>query len=582
MSRLFCLPSLILALLLLVPSANARQAEPESEQTDISDQISELRASAELLIEAAMADSAAWDRLAYLTDTFGPRFSGSKNLELAIDWILEEMVHDGLQNVRGEPVKVPHWVRGEETLVLLEPHERRLEILGLGGSVGTGPGGVTGEVLVVNSYDDLAARGAEAKGKIVLWNVPFTSYGATVTYRSNGAVRAAEAGAIASLVRSVGPYSMYTPHTGNSRYDENVPKIPHAAVTVEDAMMMQRMQDRGHTIRVRLEMQDYWLPDADSHNVVGELVGSEYPEEIIVMGGHIDSWDVGTGAMDDAGGCVVAWEALRLLQESIELAQEVGLNYLVGYSYSKLGNIARDSGRYDEALEYQNNALNRFSDVDDVVMTRIAIGDIYVAKGLFEEAESNYTQARTTAESASSRRDLASALNALGSLYTVTGRLPQALQLSMQSLRISEEVENTWGMAAAYTGIGNAYNTMGTNQLAILNYELADSLHALSGNELARATPINNIGTIYYHQGDYASSLPLFEKALRIQEENRIEDDFTVLLQGNIGAAHMKMGHYDVAQPWIDRGLEMSAAVNHLGGDCIYVRTRLENAVSKY
>ena len=315
MSRLFCLPSLILALLLLVPSANARQAEPESEQTDISDQISELRASAELLIEAAMADSAAWDRLAYLTDTFGPRFSGSKNLELAIDWILEEMVHDGLQNVRGEPVKVPHWVRGEETLVLLEPHERRLEILGLGGSVGTGPGGVTGEVLVVNSFDDLASRGDEAKGKVVLWNVPFTSYGATVTYRSNGAVRAAEAGAIASLVRSVGPYSMYTPHTGNSRYDESVPKIPHAAVTVEDAMMMQRMQDRGHTIRVRLEMQDYWLPDADSHNVVGELVGSEYPEEIIVMGGHIDSWDVGTGAMDDAGGCVVAWEALRLMKE---------------------------------------------------------------------------------------------------------------------------------------------------------------------------------------------------------------------------------------------------------------------------
>jgi carboxypeptidase Q len=267
------------------------------------------------LIDAAMKDSAAWERLAFLTDTFGPRLSGSTNLERAIDWILEAMQADGLAHVRGEPVKVPHWVRGDESLVLLEPHERRLQILGLGGSIGTGPGGVTAEVLVVGSYDELARRKDEAQGKIVLWNVPFTSYGATVSYRGDGAIRAAEAGAVASLVRSVGPFSMYTPHTGNSRYDENVPRIPHAAVTVEDAMMMQRMADRGQTIRVRLDMEAYWLPDADSRNVVGEIVGSEYPEEVIVMGGHIDSWDVGTGAMDDAGGCVVAWEALRLMKE---------------------------------------------------------------------------------------------------------------------------------------------------------------------------------------------------------------------------------------------------------------------------
>lgn len=300
-------------LIVMIPDASARQATPDSDSKDA--WINSHRASAEALIDAAMKDSAAWDRLAYLTDTFGPRFSGSKNLELAIDWILEEMERDGLENVRGEPVMVPHWVRGEEKLVLLEPHERELLILGLGGSVGTGPGGVTGEVLVVSSYDDLAARKDEAQGKIVLWNVPFTSYGATVNYRTNGAVRAAEVGAVASLVRSVGPFSMYTPHTGNSRYDENVPRIPHAAVTVEDAMMMQRMQDRGQTIRVRLEMGGQWLPDALSHNVVGEIVGSQYPEEVIVLGGHIDSWDAGTGAMDDAGGCVAAWEALRLMKE---------------------------------------------------------------------------------------------------------------------------------------------------------------------------------------------------------------------------------------------------------------------------
>ncbi len=304
------------------PAAAARQADVGGPaiQTDpgafgATASISAWADEADALIEAALADSAAWERLAYLTDTFGPRFSGSKNLERAIDWILEEMKADGLENVRAEPVMVPRWVRGREELMLLEPHERRLDILGLGGSIGTGPGGLVGDVLVVGSFDELAERADEARGKIVLWNVPFTSYGSTVVYRSQGAIRAAEAGAVASLVRSVTPSSMYTPHTGNSAYDENVPRIPHAAITMEDAMMMQRMQDRGQTIRIRLQMEDYWLPDAESANVVGELVGTEFPDEVVVLGGHIDSWDVGTGAMDDAGGCVAAWEALRLMKD---------------------------------------------------------------------------------------------------------------------------------------------------------------------------------------------------------------------------------------------------------------------------
>lgn len=298
----------ILLFIALVDVSWARQAESQQDVT------AAYRATADQIIDAALADNAAWNRLARLTDTFGPRFSGSENLELAIDWILEEMKADGLENVRGEDVMVPHWVRGEETLEILIPHKRKLQILGLGGSVGTGPKGVTGDVFVVTSYDDLEANKDKAKGKIVLWNVPFTSYGATVSYRSNGAVKAAEAGAIASLVRSVTPNSLYTPHTGNSSYADGVPKIPHAAVTVEDALMMQRMQDRGQQIRVHLTLDDVWLPDAKSRNVVGELVGSEFPDEVIVFGGHIDSWDVGTGAMDDAGGCVAAWEALRIMK----------------------------------------------------------------------------------------------------------------------------------------------------------------------------------------------------------------------------------------------------------------------------
>lgn len=302
------------------PAAAARQADAAFDAAfdarfDAGFDVSAWADEADELTRAALADSAAWERLAYLTDTFGPRFSGSKNLERAIDWILGEMRADGLENVRAEPVMVPRWVRGREELMLLEPHERRLDILGLGGTIGTGPGGLAGDVLVVGSFDELAARADEAHGKIVLWNVPFTSYGSTVVYRSQGAIRAAEAGAVASLVRSVTPSSMYTPHTGNSAYDDNVPRIPHAAVTTEDAMMMQRMQDRGQRIRVRIQMEDYWLPDAESANVVGELVGSEFPDEVVVLGGHIDSWDVGTGAMDDAGGCVAAWEALRLMKE---------------------------------------------------------------------------------------------------------------------------------------------------------------------------------------------------------------------------------------------------------------------------
>lgn len=284
---------------------------PARAQTDVE---AAYRAAAENLIEAALADTAAFARLAYLVDTFGARFSGTPALEQAIGWILAELERDGLANVRGEPVQVPRWVRGRERLTLLQPREAELKILGLGGSVGTPPEGITAEVLVVASFDELQRRASEAAGRIVLYNVPFTTYGETVAYRTNGAVEAAKVGAVASLVRSVGTASLYTPHTGAMRYQEGVPRIPHAAVTIEDALMMQRMQDRGQPVRVNLYMEAQTLPDTLSRNVVAEIVGSEHPEEIVVLGGHIDSWDVGTGAVDDAGGCVAAWQALRLIQ----------------------------------------------------------------------------------------------------------------------------------------------------------------------------------------------------------------------------------------------------------------------------
>jgi carboxypeptidase Q len=267
------------------------------------------------LIAAATRDSAAWRKLAYLTDTFGPRFSGTENLERAIDWMLAEMRREGLEDVRGEEVMVPRWVRGEESAELVSPRRQRLPMLGLGGSIGTSPEGLTAEVLVVGSFDELRARAADARGRIILFDVPFTTYGATVQYRATGAIEAARVGAVASLLRSVTPYSMRTPHTGAMRYDSAGTRIPAAALTVEDAMMLHRMQDRGERIVVTLRMGAQALPDVLSRNAVAELQGRERPEEIVVMGGHLDSWDVGTGAMDDAGGVVVAWEALRLIKE---------------------------------------------------------------------------------------------------------------------------------------------------------------------------------------------------------------------------------------------------------------------------
>ncbi|MDP2958195.1 MAG: M28 family metallopeptidase [Longimicrobiales bacterium] len=273
------------------------------------------RDAARRIVAEATADHRAYERLGELVDRFGHRLSGSVALEQAHDWILAEMARDGLQNVRGEPAMVPHWVRGRESLDLLLPRAKELKMLGLGGSIGTPPGGVRGEVLVVSSYDELEARKAEARGRIVLFDVPFTDYGATVQYRGGGAVAAAKAGAIASLIRSVGPESMQSPHTGGMRYEEGVPRIPHAAVTLEDAEMLHRMQDRGERIEVLLQMEAKSLPDAPSRNVMGELVGSELPDEVVVLGGHTDSWDVGQGAMDDAGGVVAAWEAVRLLKQ---------------------------------------------------------------------------------------------------------------------------------------------------------------------------------------------------------------------------------------------------------------------------
>lgn len=277
--------------------------------------IDRYRAAAARIIGAALTSDRAYARLAHLTDHIGNRLSGSQNLERAIEWAIGEMKRDGLDNVRAEKVMVPHWVRGEESLEMLAPVPRKLQMLGLGNSIATPADGITAEAIVVRSFEELDRLGEQVRGKIVVYNAPYVNYGATVEYRLRGASRAARYGAVAALVRSITPVSLQTPHTGAMGYDPDQPKIPVAAVTIEVAEFLQRMNDRGDHPRLRLKMEAKFLPDAESANVIAEIKGSEKPDEVVLIGGHFDSWDVGQGAHDDGGGCIVAWETVRLLKE---------------------------------------------------------------------------------------------------------------------------------------------------------------------------------------------------------------------------------------------------------------------------
>jgi carboxypeptidase Q len=273
------------------------------------------RDAASRLMGEAVSSDFAWQRLAYIGDTFGHRLSGSPNLEAAIKWAVDEMKRDGLENVHAELVKVPHWVRGRESLEIVGAIPQPLVMLGLGNSVGTPPAGIDAELLVVHSFEELDAARDRVKGRIVLFNVPFTSYGETVRFRASGPSRAGSLGAVAVLVRAVGPPGLRTPHTGALTYAEGQPQIPAAAVTTEDTARLQRMVDRGTAVRLKLMMEARFLPDADSANVIGEIRGRELPNEVVVIGGHFDSWDVGTGSTDDGAGCVVTWEALRMMKK---------------------------------------------------------------------------------------------------------------------------------------------------------------------------------------------------------------------------------------------------------------------------
>jgi carboxypeptidase Q len=267
------------------------------------------------LVTASMGSTQGWDRLAELCDTFGGRLTGSRNLELAIEWAAETMRRDGLEHVRLQETKAPYWVRGAESLDIMTPVASPLVMLGLGGSVGTPPDGLTAPLMVVRSFDELRTRASEVTGRIVLYDVPFTSYGQTVTYRAAGPSQAARFGALATLVRSVGPMGLRTPHTGALTYQADLPRIPGAAIPVEDANRLARLVARGVPVTLRLRMAAQTLADADSANVIGEITGRERPDEVVLLGGHFDSWDPAGGASDDGVGCIVTWEAARLMKQ---------------------------------------------------------------------------------------------------------------------------------------------------------------------------------------------------------------------------------------------------------------------------
>ena len=256
-----------------------------------------------------------YDRLALFTDTFGSRIAGSQNLENAIDYMLHQLDKDGLDNVHGEVVNVTHWVRNTEYARLIDPRDYNVAISGLGSSVGTPKDGILADAIVVKSFDELRRRATEVPGKIVIYNQDFVSYDVDAIYRVIGASNASMYGAVGALIRSVTPFSIHSPHTGIQFYIAGVPKIPAACITVEDAEMFERMDRRGTRMRIQLYMGAENLNMTKSRNTVAEVSGSVHPEQVVLVSGHLDSWDVGQGAMDDGGGAFISWQALTIVKQ---------------------------------------------------------------------------------------------------------------------------------------------------------------------------------------------------------------------------------------------------------------------------
>ena len=270
------------------------------------------QATADKLIAASLADPEGYANLQYLCDHIGKRVSGSESLLTAIAWATGLMKQEGFANVHTQAATVPHWVRGEESGEIVAPVAKKLHLLGLGMSVATPPDGLTAEVVVVPTFAAMNKLGrSRIAGKIVVFNAPFVGYGQTVMYRTAGASQAAALGAVGVLVRSITPLAVQLPHTGTVSYAEGQPKIPAAAISIEDALMLERLQAEGKPVKVHYTMQAHLEAPQQAANVMGDIVGSEHPEQIVVVGGHIDSWDVGQGAQDDGAGIMATLAAVH-------------------------------------------------------------------------------------------------------------------------------------------------------------------------------------------------------------------------------------------------------------------------------
>ncbi len=300
----------------LLVCAGVLTAAPAANDTDPAVTAAKYKDTANKLIDAALASSTGLNRLEYLCYRIGSRLSGSPALDEAIAWSLPMMESSGLDNVRRIPVTVPKWVRGKESAELLEPLEKPIFILGLGGSVATPKDGITADIVAVSTFDELEKLGrARVAGRIVLFDAPYVSYDETVVYRTTGASRAARLGAVAALVRSITPRSLRDPHTGALNYSSTDAQIPAAAISVEDAIYLHRLVQTGGRASVHLSMEAHAEGDAESADVMGEITGRELPNEVVVLGGHLDSWDVGQGAQDDGGGVMAALEAVALMKK---------------------------------------------------------------------------------------------------------------------------------------------------------------------------------------------------------------------------------------------------------------------------
>ncbi len=283
------------------------------------------------LRDAALKDPFALDELRHLTDNIGPRLSGSPQAQHAVEYVAAEMRALGAE-VQLEKTNVPHWVRGVETCELLTwPGQtpgttQKIVLTALGGSGATPSEGLQAEVVVVNSFDELRQLPAgTVKGKILLFNERFdkqlaaqgdggAAYGKAVVYRAAGPALGRSLGAAAVLVRSAGGADYRLPHTGATLLGQESPQVPSAAVTAEDADLLANLTHQG-PVRMRLTLTPQTLPPVESHNVIADWKGSEHPEQFVIVSGHLDSWDLGTGAIDDGAGVVVSMQAIHLLRQ---------------------------------------------------------------------------------------------------------------------------------------------------------------------------------------------------------------------------------------------------------------------------